>query len=78
MRRLIESLAPDDGHIYWRWVGGMFALYMVVMVTAAGMFIRHESARNVAHENAATMAADSRLPAVRQASVPMRQVARVD
>lgn len=78
MRRLIESLTPDDRRIYWTRVGGMFALYLVVMVAAAGMFIRHESARNVAHENAATVAVDSRLPAVHQVSVPMRQVARVD
>ena len=36
MRRLIESLTPDSRQVYWRWVGGMFGLYVVLMVSAAG------------------------------------------
>ncbi len=51
MRRIIESLAPDDRQIYWRWVGGMFALYVVLMITAAGVFVSHESSRKLAHES---------------------------
>ena len=39
MRRIIESLTPRDRQIYWRWVGGMFGLYVVVMLTAAAIFI---------------------------------------
>ncbi|CAN7705224.1 hypothetical protein LJR220_006901 [Bradyrhizobium sp. LjRoot220] len=56
MRRLIESLAPDSRRIYWRWVGGIFGLYVVLMVSAASMFMSHESSRNVRHEGAATVA----------------------
>jgi hypothetical protein len=33
MRRLLESLMPDGRQIYWKWVGGMFALYVVLMGT---------------------------------------------
>lgn len=51
MRRLIESLTPGD-HIYWRWVGGMFALYVVLMIAAAGVFVHHESSRKLAQEAA--------------------------
>ena len=76
MRRLIESLTPDNRQIYWRWVSGMFALYVVLMITAAGVFIRHEPARTVAHEGAATEAIDRSLAVSHQAS--MRQVARID
>ena len=56
MRRLIESLTPDSRRIYWRWVGGVFGLYVVLMLSAASVFISHESSRNVRHEGAATVA----------------------
>ena len=56
MRRLIESLTPDDRPLSWRRVGGMFALYVVLMATAGSVFVSHESARKVAHDPAATVA----------------------
>jgi hypothetical protein len=73
MRRIIESLAPNSRHIYWRWVGGMFGLYVVVMIAAATTFIRHESSRKLAHEGAATVAIDRSLAPSHQASMPARQ-----
>jgi hypothetical protein len=76
MRRIIESLTPRDRQIYWRWVGGMFGLYVVVMITAAAIFISHESSRKLAHEGAATMASDRSLAPSHQASMPARTVAR--
>jgi hypothetical protein len=78
MRRIVESLAPTDRRIYWRWVGGMFGLYIVVMIAAAGVFISHESSRKVAHEGAATVATDGNLALSHQASMPARQVLRYD
>ena len=56
MRSLIESLTPDSRRIYWRWVGGIFGLYVVLMFSAASVLISHESSRNVRHEGAATVA----------------------
>ncbi len=76
MRRLIESLMPDELQIYWRWVGSMFAFYVLLMITAAGVFISHESTRKLAHENSATVASDNTLSASHQSSRPSRQVAR--
>ena len=52
MRRLLESLMPDERQIYWRWVAGMFALYVVLMGTAATLFVNHEPARKLAREPA--------------------------
>lgn len=69
MRRLIESLTPGD-RIYWRWVGGMFALYVVLMVTAAGVFVSHESSRKLAQEAAMTVAIDAKLRSIVQTSMP--------
>ena len=43
MRRLIESLAPGERPISWKWIGSMFAFYVVVMAAAAGMFASHQS-----------------------------------
>jgi hypothetical protein len=76
MRRLLESLMPDDRQIYWRWVGGMFALYVVLMVTAAGVFVSHESPRKLAQQPAATAAADGQQHSTTPASTPLRQAAR--
>jgi hypothetical protein len=78
MRRIIESLTPGD-HFYWRWVGGMFALYVVLMVTAAGVFISHESSRKLAQEAAMTVAIDAKLrsivPISIKAPIPPHRVA---
>ena len=68
MRRIIESLTPDD-HIYWRWVGGMFGLYVVLMVTAAAVFVSHESSKKVAREAAQTVAIDARIRSIVQTSI---------
>jgi len=76
MRRLIESLTPVDHDLYWRWVGGMFAFYVVLMVGAAGVFMSHESSRNLAHEGAATVAIKGNLAPVHEASMPVRQAMR--
>ena len=66
MRSLIQSLTPDDGRIYWRLVGGMFALYVAVMVTAAGVFVSHESSRKLAQEPATTVATDVKARSIAQ------------
>ena len=73
MRRLLESLMPDDRQIYWKWVGGMFALYVVLMGAAAGVFVNHESTRKFAQEPAATVATDRSITPV---STTLRQAAR--
>jgi hypothetical protein len=78
MRRLIESLTPVDRDLDWRRVGGMFAFYVVLMISAAGAFVRHESSRNLAHEGAATVAMNRKPAASEQASIPMRRVARYE
>ena len=68
MRRLIESLTPGN-HIYWRWVGGMFTLYVVLMITGAGVFVSHESSRKLAQEAAMTGTIDAKLRSIDPASI---------
>ena len=72
MRRLIESLTPDNRRFYWRWIAGVFGLYVVLLVGAANAFISHESSRKLAHEGAATVAIDRSLAPSHQASMPAR------
>ena len=76
MRRLLESLMPDDRQIYWRWVGGMFALYVVLMLTAAGVFVSHESSRKLAQEPVTTVAIDGKQRSIPRPRPPLRQAAR--
>ena len=78
MRRLIESLTPDSRHLYWRWVAGVFGLYVVLLVGAAGVYISHESSRNLRHEPAATVASKANRAPSHQASIPMSRQANYD
>ncbi|XSC43793.1 hypothetical protein ACF1BQ_039260 [Bradyrhizobium sp. RDT10] len=75
MRRLLESLTPDARRMYWKWVGGMFALYVVLLLTAAGIFVGHESSRKFAQEPATTVAIDGKQRSVGEVS-SVRQAAR--
>ena len=76
MRRLIESLTPDNRRFYWRWVAGVFSLYVALLIGAADAFISHESSRKLAHEDAATVAIKGNLAPVHEASMPVRQAMR--
>jgi hypothetical protein len=44
----------------------MFALYVVLMVTAAGVFVSHESSRKLAQEPATTVATDVKTRSIAQ------------
>lgn len=76
MRRLLESLMPDDRQIYWKWVGSVFALYVVLMITAAGVFVSHESTRKVAQQPVTTVATDGQHRSMTPVSTALRQAAR--
>ena len=76
MRGLIESLTPQARQIYWKWVGGMFALYVVLLLTAAGVFVSHESSRKLAQQPVTTVATDSDLRSIDEIAVPLRQAVR--
>ena len=78
MHRLIETLTPNGPHNYWRWVAGMFGLYVMLLVSAAGVFISHESSRNLRHEPAATVASKANRAPSHQASMPAPQQPRYD
>ena len=78
MRRLIESLTPDSRHIYWRWVAGVFGVYVVLLVSAAGAFIHHESSRKLGYDPATTVAIKRTLAPSQQASMPGPQQVRYD
>jgi hypothetical protein len=76
MRRLLESLTPDARQIYWRWVGGMFALYVVLLLAAANVFVGHESSRKLAQQPVATVAVDDGQPGSVGELPPLRHAAR--
>ena len=78
MRRLLESLTPDARRIYWQWVGGMFALYVVLLLAAAGVFVSHESSRKLAQEPVTTVAAAGKQRSISEVAAPVRQAARYD
>ena len=78
MRRLLESLTPQARQIYWKWVGGIFALYVVLLLTAAGVFVGHESSRKLAQEPVTTVAIDGKQRSISEISTPLRQAARFD
>ena len=75
MRRLLESLVPEHRQVYWRWVGSMFALYVVLMITVAGVFASHESTRKLVQQPVTTVAIDGEQHSA-PTSTPLRQAAR--
>lgn len=83
MRRLIESLTPQARQLYWKWVGGIFTLYVMLLLTAAGVFVNHESPRKLAQEPVTTVAVQGNVTvqgkttrSIAEIAVPMRQAAR--
>jgi hypothetical protein len=76
MRRLLESLTPEARRIYRQWVGGMFALYVVLLLTAANIFVGHESSRKLAQEPVTTVAIEGKPRSISEISTPLRQAAR--
>jgi hypothetical protein len=76
MRQLLESLTPDARRIYWKWVGGMFVIYVVLLLTAAGVFVGHESSRKLAQQPVATVAIDGNQRSIGEVPAPVRQAAR--
>ncbi len=76
MRQLLESLTPDARRIYWKWVGGMFVLYVVLMLTAAGVFVGHESSHKLAQQPVTTVATDGKQRSIGEVLAPVRQAAR--
>jgi hypothetical protein len=74
VRQLIESLSPEAHRIYWKWIGGVFAFYVAVMVAAAGVLMSHQSARTPTQEVAAsTMRGKPR--SIAAPATPLSQVA---
>jgi hypothetical protein len=41
MQGIIESLNPEHGRIDWKWVGSVFAFYIVLVIGAARVIITH-------------------------------------
>ena len=42
MRGPIENLSPENYQISWKWIGGVFAFYVVIMAAAMGMLVVHQ------------------------------------
>lgn len=78
MRQLLESLTPDARRIYWKLVGGIFALYVVLLLAAAGLFAGHESSRKLAQQPVTTMAIEGKQRSIGEIAMPLRQAARFD
>jgi hypothetical protein len=54
----------------------MFALYVVLLLAAAGVFVSHESSRKLAQQPVTTVATDSDLRSIDEIAVPLRQAVR--
>jgi hypothetical protein len=76
MRGLLESLTPQARQIYWKWVGGMFALYVVLLLVAANVFVSHESSRKLAQQPVTTVTIDGQPRSIDEIAAPLRQAVR--
>jgi hypothetical protein len=73
MRRIIQSLTPDAGNLYWKWVGAVFAFYVVALTAAGTMWMAHRSASDTSREPALAGAAGHGKQ--RSAPVQLKQLA---
>ncbi len=71
MRGLIENLSPENRHISWKWIGGVFAFYVVMMAAATGMFVVHQSAKDLTRERVAATAAAGKPRTATAAPAPL-------
>jgi hypothetical protein len=69
MRRLLESLMPGERPIAWKWIGSIFAFYVLVMATAVVIFASHHSRTNLAHEAGTTVTTGKNHPAAHTRSL---------
>lgn len=74
MRRLLESLVPGQRPISWKWIGGVFAFYVMVMAVAAGLLATDRSRANLARQAGATVATGGSVPAAAETRGQVRQV----
>ena len=58
MRKLIENLTPGERPVSLKLIGGIFALYVLAMTTAAVMVSGHQSRTNLAQEAGTTVAVE--------------------
>lgn len=75
MRQLIESLSPQAQEISWKRIFGVFALYVAMMVTAAGMMIAHQSAKKPTPESAAATTVRAKQHPASAGEVPLGHMA---
>jgi len=74
MRRLIQSLNPAEHRIHWKWVGTVFAAYVLVTAAAIGMIVSHHSSGSARHD--ATTAGKTR--SLVEPPIHFRQLARFE
>jgi hypothetical protein len=72
MRGLIENLSPENHQISWKWIGGVFAFYVVIMAAAMGMLVVHQSTKNLTREPAVATAVGAKPHSV--TTVPVRSM----
>src|SRR5882757_2301575 len=75
MRQLIESFSPEARPIYWKWIGGIFAFYVAVLLAAAGVFMAHQSAKTPVPELAVTVSGGGKPRSVTAGSTPLSEIA---
>jgi hypothetical protein len=50
VRGLIENFSPEIHQISWKWIGGVFVFYFVIMAAAMGMLVVHQYQKNPTRE----------------------------
>jgi hypothetical protein len=54
----------------------MFTVYVVLLLTAASVFVSHESPRKMAQQPVTTVAIDGQQRSIDEIAVPLRQAVR--
>jgi hypothetical protein len=80
MRRFTGNLGPEDRQLYWKFVGGLFGFYGVLVIAVAGVLVGHHWSKNRGLEPAMAVAGASgvNLPVLVDAVRTPRHAAKSD
>jgi hypothetical protein len=76
MRRLTGTLSPEDRRFYWKFVGGLFGFYAVLLVVTVAVVVGNHLSKNQALESAMAEAAGRKPPASIATPVYLKHAAR--
>lgn len=77
-QRFPDYLSPEDRRVYWRWVGGLLAVYATILAVTIGTVVGNNWSPSPAQQSAAAKPAGENLQTATAATTPARRATKFD